>query len=341
MLQYKASYCNSCHTRYSNDWQSESKNITPLMKCYIVYISARSPYDHGTEFIETIFNQYLSSSWLQTITKEVGGMAHEDILEEVPLRKSQTNDRYILQTDGSHIPMKLGWEEVKTAVICRIKGIEITKEGEQKVNIDQRFYHATKDNVVSLKIDTKSIISSLGVKKKDFIVMGDGAQWIWNMYHEILPNAVQVLDYCHANAYVTEAMEIIWGEGSKEAKESSEYMRHEIKHSNDGAERVMKAIDACIDNKVICDDKKKDRIKTIREYLSRNKDRMRYKKFREMEIPIGTGLVESTQKWLIQARMKRSGMHWSQSGSREMLALQVFLANKNYVTWFKKRFGMG
>ena len=36
----------------------------------------------------------------------------------------------------------------------------------------------------------------------EVLVLADGARWIWHMVEDVLPHAVQVLDFSHAKAYL-------------------------------------------------------------------------------------------------------------------------------------------
>src|SRR5690606_11176341 len=46
------------------------------------------------------------------------------------------------------------------------------------------------------------------------VVIGDGAHWIWRLADEHFPEAIQILDWYHASAYVWKAAHAIYGEGS-------------------------------------------------------------------------------------------------------------------------------
>jgi hypothetical protein len=56
-------------------------------------------------------------------------------------------------------------------------------------------------------------------------------------------------------------------------------------------------------------------------YFTTNAPRMDYPAFHSGGLPIGSGAVESAARHVVQARMKRSGIRWSDSGGEAMLAL--------------------
>ena len=69
--------------------------------------------------------------------------------------------------------------------------------------------------------------------------------------------------------------------------------------------------------------------KTIK-YFTRNRQRMRYAEFIARGLPIGSGPVESAAKTIVQARLKRSGMHWSHDGGQVVLDLRTFVKSNRW-----------
>ena len=68
-------------------------------------------------------------------------------------------------------------------------------------------------------------------------------------------------------------------------------------------------------------------LETERGYFRTNTERMRYPTYRDQGLPIGSGAVESAAKHLVQHRMKRAGMRWSELGARAILHLRCALLN--------------
>jgi hypothetical protein len=59
-----------------------------------------------------------------------------------------------------------------------------------------------------------------------------------------------------------------------------------------------------------------------RGYFASNALRMQYPLFRKQGLPVGSGAVEGGAKFLVQQRMKRAGMRWSELGARAILHLR-------------------
>lgn len=302
------------------------------MKRRVVRFASAMPFERVSELFEREYGILISSSWIQSLTDEVGEVSESELITLIPDNKPiSSSDIHIVQTDGAFIPMTKGWEEAKTVVIGKLDNQKQTNP-----QIIDKFFYAAKSDVSLFENNLHTILSKRRIRDGTVIVMGDGAKWIWNMYKRLFRKRIEILDFYHVSEYIHEAMKLIFGEDSPIGKEKSEYFCHTVKHSDNGGDILIEYIKQNINNPSLREYKK--RLQTIMTYFSTNKDRMHYQTYMEKGFPIGTGLVESTQKWLIQSRLKQSGMHWSKKGSKQMVSLQVMMANRMYNSWFNKRF---
>jgi hypothetical protein len=72
------------------------------------------------------------------------------------------------------------------------------------------------------------------------------------------------------------------------------------------------------------------------EYLSNNRQRMRYAYFRSLGLCVGSGVVESGCKVVIAQRLKRSGMFWGLKGANAIIALRYSLFSNSFNDFIKK-----
>src|SRR5439155_13107835 len=107
------------------------------------------------------------------------------------------------------------------------------------------------------------------------VVMGDGAEWIWNLVAEHFPGAIQIVDLYHARQHLWEVARRLYphDEGKQKA-----WMKIHQKHLLDRGEieklvGVLRAIES--DNPEVA-----KKIRTEADYFERNAERMRYPKFR-------------------------------------------------------------
>ena len=85
----------------------------------------------------------------------------------------------------------------------------------------------------------------------------------------------------------------------------------------------------------------RNRLRTERGYVRHNAERMTYPKFRLDGLPIGSGAIESAANHLVQRRMKRAGMRWSDAGGDALLALRARLRSRRPLTLPATQAGAG
>ena len=143
-------------------------------------------------------------------------------------------------------------------------------------------------------------------------VLGDGATWIWNLADEHFPDAVQIVDRFHAKQHLSDVSKSIYAAGSDLAQQwASE--RHDELDAGD--------IDDILDALRVHSPKDEEARKCIG-YVERNRERMRYPKFRAAGLCTSTGVVEAGCKVAIGTRCKRAGMHWTVAGVDAIIALR-------------------
>jgi len=77
--------------------------------------------------------------------------------------------------------------------------------------------------------------------------------------------------------------------------------------------------------------------KTLRRlygYLDKHRDHMHYDQLKDLGLPIGSGLVESACKWLIQQRFKGVGMRWGEASFNHLLFIRLAWVNGRFDACF-------
>jgi hypothetical protein len=146
-------------------------------------------------------------------------------------------------------------------------------------------------------------------------VVADGASWIWKHVQALFPHARQVLDYYHCAEYLHGVAKAHYG-SSLQALEWVEATMTRLYVGKVGAvlgglrrmqaqsPEAAKAITNCW------------------EYLNEHRGRTAYRKLRRGGYPLGSGGIESSNKFICHVRLKRSGAWWYEANSNQMLALR-------------------
>ncbi len=147
---------------------------------------------------------------------------------------------------------------------------------------------------------------------KNLVFISDGALWLKQMLKEYYPNATMILDLYHVMEYIGTIAVATFGQGQK-ASQWIEQQKELLINSQ--ADRVLLHIKSL---KV-----ESNLRKATFNYLESNQDRMDYKTYRERNLLIGSGAIESAHRTVVQKRCKRSGQRWSNSRAQRVLNLRV------------------
>ena len=74
----------------------------------------------------------------------------------------------------------------------------------------------------------------------------------------------------------------------------------------------------------------KEKIKDVLRYLSNHKDKMDYGAAKRAEYHIGSGAIESANKFIGHVRLKRSGAWWYKTNANNILKLRCAKYNRTY-----------
>jgi hypothetical protein len=146
-------------------------------------------------------------------------------------------------------------------------------------------------------------------------VVADGAEWIWKHVKVWFPQARQVLDYYHCAQYVHNIAKAQYGT-SLQALEWAEatltrlYLG-KVSTVLGGLRRMQPTSDEAA-----------QMIANGWEYLNEHRGRTTYRQLRRGGYPLGSGGIESSNKFICHVRLKRSGAWWYEANSNHMLALR-------------------
>jgi hypothetical protein len=148
------------------------------------------------------------------------------------------------------------------------------------------------------------------------VVMGDGAEWIWNLAELHFPGAVQIVDLYHARQHLWELARRLHpnDEGNQKA-----WMKIHQKRLLDRG-KIEKLVGA-LRSLHSTNPEVAEKIRIEADYFARNAQRMRYPKFRRQHLFVGSGVIEAGCKTVIGSRLKRSGMFWTVRGANAILAM--------------------
>jgi hypothetical protein len=167
-------------------------------------------------------------------------------------------------------------------------------------------------------------------KKK--VVMGDGAEWIWNLAEQHFPGAVQIVDLYHARQHLWELARRL--HPNDETNQKAWIKVHQKRLLDKG--KIEKLV--CVLRSIVSTNPEVAvKIRTEADYFERNAARMRYPKFRRQHLFIGSGVIEAGCKTVIGSRLKQSGMFWTVRGANAIIALRCCHFNGRFEDYWEAR----
>jgi hypothetical protein len=163
------------------------------------------------------------------------------------------------------------------------------------------------------------------------VILGDGAAWIWNIADQHFPGAIQIVDLYHAREHIWELAAKLFPSDEKQRKGWAKKM---IKHLDCGRiEALVAALRAFPTSNVDL----LDNLRTEADYFQRNRERMRYPRFRKLGLFVGSGVIEAGCKTVIGARLKQSGMFWTVRGANAIIAVRCNRISGTFEDYWENR----
>jgi len=167
-------------------------------------------------------------------------------------------------------------------------------------------------------------LAQLSIHLADKVVfIADGARWIWNRVCELFESldveskkVYELVDFFHAVEHLSKLAELKKNWSSAKRRRWIKKHRHLLIHS--GVDEVIKAINA------LCRGRYSKKIATERDYFVRNRHRMCYQVFKEQNLPIGSGAIESAVRRVVNLRLKGASIYWLEVTAEAMLLLRSY-----------------
>ncbi|MEO7143817.1 MAG: ISKra4 family transposase, partial [Bryobacteraceae bacterium] len=343
--------CGNGQFPFDAELDVENTDLSSGVRRMLALVGSEAPFDHGRRQIELL-------AGLEVTTKAVERTA-ESIGEDVARRSQKEVDRAMqldlplvtgqpirilyIQMDGTGVPV------VKKETVGRAGKASGQPAHTREVKLgcvftqtawDEEGY-AIRDPASTTHTGGMETASEFGkriyfeawnrgwsrAEKK--VVMGDGAEWIWNLAHLHFPGAIQIVDLYHARQHLWNLAKLIHpGDG---ASQKQWMMRHQPKLDGgkiDPLVRFLRSLDGSTPELA-------GKIQTEAAYFDRNAERMRYPEFRRQHLFVGSGVIEAGCKTVIGSRLKQSGMFWTLRGANAIIALRCCCLNGHFETYWE------
>ena len=282
-------------------------------------------YEKAAQTLNEVCFYDISPSQVKRITDYVGGLVYADDEqraqkassfegERIDRRKCK-NDVLYIEFDGSYYLENIEdgqgceWKECKIAVA--FKASDMREYANDNTVILHRDYVGYIGSVDEFKHYLFALAKRNGLYEiKDIVTITDGAKWILPLVKNMFPQATPILDLYHAKENAGEFAKAI-KRGKKQKQEFADYLCDLIEKGD-----VDKLIEVLKPHK----DFRRKGVVNLYDYIVRLKDCMHYDEYRAKGYLVGSGHIESSHRYVMQDRMKRSGQHWNREKGQGVLS---------------------
>ena len=233
--------------------------------------------------------------------------------------------RLYISVDGTTAHLQEGWKEVKVAALYETEAVAQT-DGTTVVRAVNITYVVSFEDAPTFARYVYLEAARRGLEQaEEVIVLGDGAEWIWNRIARFCDRPVEIVDFYHASEHVWHVGQALYGEGT-EATEEWVTLRLDAL-LQEGPASLLSSLWAAT-GQASAD--ARDILRREINYFSKHKERMRYPALKEAGYHIGSGSVESACKRIIGARLKQAGMIWTPEGAEAMAQLRATILSERW-----------
>jgi hypothetical protein len=304
--------------------------LTPRLQEQLVRLGAWMPFAKAAVMLGDFTRVEVNEDYARRHTEAAGAAyvavqtAEVERLERDTPSPPPGPERLCLSADGAQVPLVGGdWAEVKTLAVGEVAA-PLWEKGELVVRTQAVTYFSrltdnhTFERLALVETQRRGVETAQQVG-----AVLDGAEWLQGFVDFHRRDALRILDFPHGAGYVGKIGQVVYGEGTPEQHSWLNTQLHRLKH--DGPRDVLDDLRAVHLAHSDCTE-----VSEALAYLEKREAQLHYPTFRAAGWPIGSGMVESGNKLVVEARLKGSGMHWARCYVDPMLALRNIVCNDRW-----------
>lgn len=308
--------------------------LAPKQQRHLVQLASWMPFNEARHVLQDLLGVQVSKETPRRLTEEVGARIEEVQTAEAhqpwkePPAETGKTLRMAFSADGAMVPLTHGeWAETRTLVIGVVPPVD-PKKGAEKVHVGDLSYFSRLTDAADFTAlaETEMRRRHIVVAKEVCAVM-DGADWLQSFIEMHRSDAVRMLDFPHAAEHLNQLLEALTASGHSFPPQMLERCLHVLKHR--GPRALLRMTDRLTEQ-----EKEREDVHEHLGYFNKRLSLMQYPLFRRAGWPIGSGMVESANKVVVEARLKGTGMRWERTNVNPMLTLRNGVCNHRWLeTW--------
>lgn len=307
-------------------------DVTPQAQEGLVRLATWVPFGPAADLLESVLGGRVSKASVRRYTLQAGeaGLAEweeqTDIIQKKMTEPSGGASHQLLSADGAMVPLVGGeWAEVKTLVVG-----EALRDKEGNAQVERLSYCSRLTDVPGFERASLRELHRRGRERAEQVAaVMDGAEWLQGFIDYHRADAVRILDFPHAAEYVHAIGEAVKTAGHHLPEAWLKGVLHRLKH--EGPQRVLQHLEA------LCAHCPDPEVRKKLQYVNTRQASMEYPAFRSAGWPIGSGMVESANKLVVEVRLKGAGMHGKRENVNAMLLLRHAVCNDRWQETWQER----
>ena len=350
-------WCSSCHAgQFPADAELDIENteFSPGVRRMQAMVGQQAPFDQGREQMKVLAGLEVTAKSVERTAEALGADIAQGEQKEspqaLPLPLPTVTGEPIpilyVQMDGTGVPVvkkeavgrhgKIAGQPAHTREVklgCVFTQTTWDKKGYPVRAPDSTTYTGAVETADEFGRRLYREAGKRGWNRaQKRVVMGDGAEWIWNLVAEHFSEAIQIVDLYHARQHLWELVRRLFP--NDEGKQKSWMKVHQKRLLDRG--RIEKLVGALRSIRSR-NPEVTEKIRAEADYFERNQERMRYPRFRRQHLFVGSGVIEAGCKTVVASRLKRSGMFWTVRGANAILALRCACLNGRFEDYWESR----
>jgi len=304
--------------------------LTPRGQEELIRLSSWMPFERATELLADMQGIRVSPSMSKRSSEAAGAVYVEMQTKEVERLEKELppapkgTEKMQISADGAMVPLLHGqWAEVRTLVLGEVQP-PVKERGEWVVHTRNLSYFSRKINSEQFERLALVEIQRRGIENAGQVAsVMDGSDWLQSLTDYHRPDAVRILDFPHAGEHISQVGEFLYGEDSPQAQEWLKERLHRLKH--EGPDSLFTEL-----HQLQSQHPDAQEVSGNLAYLKKREQQIQYPRFQAAGWPIGSGIVESGNKLVVEVRLKGSGMHWAEQHVNSMLALRNIVCSRRW-----------
>jgi hypothetical protein len=165
-----------------------------------------------------------------------------------------------------------------------------------------------------------------------YVAVADGAKDNWSFLQDYA--SIQTIDYWHVCEYLSEYGKVAYS-SQQERDKWQEDSYYKLKYQSGAAGQLLEEMKEYAAAHFLADNE--NPVSKAITYFENNKSKMDYAKNLEMNLPIGSGVVEAACKTLVKQRFSKSGCRWTRNTVEDILmSRSLIMTGDRWEQFWKK-----